>query len=101
MNPNSNVLVCRIVRRDCSLTKGSSPSATEKGSVTLLGAILIGIGLLLSLVVLEVGGLVAQRAHVSAAADAAALAAAQELALGSWVGCCDRRSTTVGECERG
>ena len=82
MDLNPKILVRDMARKDSALTMGPCLSATDRGSVTLLGAILIGIGLLLSVVVLEVGGLVAQRAHVSAAADAAALAAAQELALG-------------------
>ena len=50
--------------------------------MTVLGAVMVVLGLVLSFVVLEVGGLIAQRAQVSAAADAAALAAAAELALG-------------------
>lgn len=56
--------------------------AREVGSVTVLSVALIVCGFVLAFLVLKVGGLVAQRAQVSAAADASALAAADELALG-------------------
>ena len=60
----------------------SARYASEYGSMTVIAASVIVIGLVLSVVVLNVGGYLGERSHASAAADAAALAAADELALG-------------------
>jgi secretion/DNA translocation related TadE-like protein len=54
----------------------------QKGAVTIVMTAVFVLGLVLALVVLEVGAFVSQRSHASAAADAAALAAADQLARG-------------------
>ena len=54
----------------------------ERGSVTVVLAAVVVLGFVLTLVTLQVGAFVAQRSHAGAAADAAALAAADALARG-------------------
>lgn len=61
---------------------GTLRRTSESGSMTVIAAAVIVIGLVLSVVVLNVGGYLGELSHASAAADAAALAAADELALG-------------------
>lgn len=60
----------------------TSDERSQHGSVTVVAAAIIIIGLVLAIGVVKVGGFVSERAHAAAAADAVALAAADELALG-------------------
>ena len=55
----------------------------ERGSVTVVAAGAICVALICTLGVADVGRVLAERSHAEAAADAAALAAAQDLALSS------------------
>jgi secretion/DNA translocation related TadE-like protein len=57
--------------------------ATERGSVSVVCAAAICVALVCTMGVADVGRVLAERSHAEAAADAAALAAAQDLALGS------------------
>ena len=63
---------------------GATPwrgKATQRGSVSVVAAVVIGIALICTMGVADVAKALVARAHAQAAADAAALAAAQELAL--------------------
>lgn len=60
---------------------GQPPTGEERGSVSVVAAVVIGIALVSSLGVADVAKALVARAHAQAAADASALAAAQELAL--------------------
>jgi secretion/DNA translocation related TadE-like protein len=53
----------------------------ERGSVTVVAAVVIGIALICTMGVADVAKALVARAHAQAAADAAALAAAQEMAV--------------------
>jgi secretion/DNA translocation related TadE-like protein len=57
--------------------------ATERGSVSVVCAAAICVALVCTMGVADVGRVLVERSHAEAAADAAALAAAQDLALGS------------------
>ena len=58
-------------------------TAAERGSVSVVCAAAIGIALVCTMGVADVGRALVERSHAEAAADAAALAAAQDLALGT------------------
>jgi secretion/DNA translocation related TadE-like protein len=64
-----------------SVRDSNRPVSEERGSVSVVAAVVIGITLVCSLGVADVAKALVARAHAQAAADAAALAAAQELAL--------------------
>jgi secretion/DNA translocation related TadE-like protein len=55
----------------------------ERGSVSVVAAGAICVALICTMGVADVGRVLAERSHAEAAADAAALAAAQDLALSS------------------
>jgi len=57
--------------------------ASQRGSVSVVCAAAICIALVCTMGVADVGRVLVERSHAEAAADAAALAAAQDLALGS------------------
>ena len=56
---------------------------SERGSVSVVCAAAICIALVCTMGVADVGRVLVERSHAEAAADAAALAAAQDLALGT------------------
>ena len=56
-------------------------AASDRGSITVVAAAVIGLALVSSMGVTDVARVLVARAHAQAAADSAALAAAQELAL--------------------
>jgi len=56
---------------------------SERGSVSVVAAGAICVALICTMGVADVGRVLAERSHAEAAADAAALAAAQDLALSS------------------
>jgi secretion/DNA translocation related TadE-like protein len=55
--------------------------ARERGSVSVVLVAAIGVALMCTMGVADVGRVLVERSHAEAAADAAALAAAQDLAL--------------------
>jgi secretion/DNA translocation related TadE-like protein len=57
--------------------------ASERGSVSVVCAAAICIALVCTMGVADVGRVLLERSHAEAAADASALAAAQDLALGT------------------
>jgi secretion/DNA translocation related TadE-like protein len=57
--------------------------SAERGSLTVVTAAVIGLALIASMGIADVAKVLVVRAHAQAAADSAALAAAQELALAS------------------
>jgi secretion/DNA translocation related TadE-like protein len=57
--------------------------ATDRGSISVVTAAVIGIALICCIGVADLAKVLVVRAHAQAAADSAALAAAQELALAS------------------
>ena len=58
-------------------------TTSQRGSVSVVCAAAICIALVCTMGVADVGRVMVERSHAEAAADAAALAAAQDLALGS------------------
>jgi secretion/DNA translocation related TadE-like protein len=58
-------------------------AVTERGSVSVVCAAAICIALVCAMGVADVGRVLVERSHAEAAADASALAAAQDLALGT------------------
>lgn len=58
-------------------------TASQRGSVSVVCAAAIGVALVCTMGVADVGRVLVERSHAEAAADAAALAAAQDLALGT------------------
>ena len=72
------------VAMTAGMTTGSAASANgERGSVALLVCGLVGLAVLLMLAIVAVGGAVVLAGRAEAAADGAALAAADTLALGT------------------
>ena len=57
-------------------------AASERGSVSVVCAAAIFVALVCTMGVADVGRVLVERSHAEAAADASALAAAQDLALG-------------------
>lgn len=61
---------------------GCSAGRSERGNVSLLVLAVVGLAFLLCVAVAHLGGAVVEKSRAEAAADAAALAAADGLALG-------------------
>jgi|1185.fasta_scaffold310774_2 secretion/DNA translocation related TadE-like protein len=57
--------------------------ASEQGSVSVVLVAAMGVALVCTMGVADVGRVLVERSHAEAAADAAALAAAQDLAVGA------------------